>query len=243
MPSDASHVGLMLCKDYNDDLLKCAGDLMSRGDTAGSAAMQSFSAWISQHNSLSAFESDLTGIEPASHTTRFLPSADAKDGGSGGVPESAQPVLTLQEVHAVLASGYLIAKRDTKAVGVYYITHPKVNVSYVSSILNQSLCDADKIGELLCAVEHMSTEITRTIKKSQYKEISERSLVGTPGRAPKGGHGYVRGKKKVPKDGWAGMGWKYHIYEMAGRGGLLRIDDNSPEALLRLPTSTSNHRK
>lgn len=95
------------------------------------------------------------------------------------------------------------------------------------------------MGELLSAVDHMSIEIVKAVKKSQYKEIPEKSLVGVPGRPPKGANGFVRGKRKVPKDGWVGLGWKYHIYEMTGRGCLLRIDENLPEVVLRLPTASA----
>ena len=87
----------------------------------------------------------------------------------------------------------------------------------------------------------MSQDIVKTIKRSKYKEVIERSLTSESNTrsSKKGAHGYMCGKKKVPKDGWVGMGWKYHVYDMVGRGDLLRIDKNVSEPVLRLPAIQS----
>ena len=78
----------------------------------------------------------------------------------------------------------------------------------------------------------MALQITRTISRSRYREVPERMLI-----ASRGAHGRAGGKKKMPKDGWVGMGWKYHIYDMAGRGALMRIEENVTDPVLRLSGS------
>lgn len=113
-------MGLMFSKDYGADILNCAETLESCGDTQGAAALHLFKEWTTHHNSFLVFESELTGHDPDNQRSPLYEQKDSSQLQLKG------PVLTPQDVQVVVENGFLIMKRDTKAVGTYCVSHPKV---------------------------------------------------------------------------------------------------------------------
>jgi hypothetical protein len=125
--------------------------------------------------------------------------------------------LTLVDVEHIVEQSYLRPHRSSKANDLYHLSHPK-------------------IGEITHAISVMTDYVLATIRRRKYKEISEESfsrsnILRIP--PPRGGDisrsGDGSGKNKLRKitnstSGESGLGWKYHLYDMLGRGEIERVE-------------------
>lgn len=116
----------MLQSDYEDDIQGTVDNFLRAGKQSASEALRHFKEWIRCKSYITVFEADML----ERRETQMLSSALVVPTPTVS-PEVAGPVLSASDISAVVAAGYLVPKRDSKAVGRYRIAHPKVSIGQV----------------------------------------------------------------------------------------------------------------
>jgi len=145
----------------------------------------------------------------SSHTSTTVLEGDILDADSGGTSAGC---MTRPILESVVSAGFLIQRRSSAAAGLYALWHPK-------------------IGELVRVIDAMSRHIHGVVRRTRYKEVSERSLIASKAKEK------TRGKVPRGAGSAEGAGFRYHIADMVGRGLLNKIDGPSG-VLLRIPKKT-----
>ena len=128
LPINVSYVGVMMSKDYDADILRVAQRCGETGDQNTESALRCFCKLIAGRISSNISLSELTGNEE-NGTKSTEPSC---------IDRGSLSELTESGVDAVMAAGFILPKRDTPLMDMYYITHPQVShdkIVYVIFIL------------------------------------------------------------------------------------------------------------
>jgi hypothetical protein len=103
-PSRLELTGIILTEDYVKDINRT---MDSCNSTSASDALRKYTIWIQHHPRSSFFERDVL----------------AKDNEMDGSPSDA---FSRQDLRELCKLGFIMAKRDTTAEGMFNISHPKV---------------------------------------------------------------------------------------------------------------------
>lgn len=103
-----------------------------------------------------------------------------------------------EDIDALLARGYLAPRRDLGIVDVYWISHPDVN-------------------GVVCSVGTLRQQLTQTISRSRFKELSEREL----------------GKRKFADAQIFQR--EFYLYDLLGLGEIVSVKTPRGERIFRLP--------